>query len=140
MLKIKFRNAEIVTPDHDDLLRSEVNQVLKNMEAIFNTSEHSLKRTPPYNVCYSITRLNKTDKLIVAYVPEASNNPYLFLLDRNTRELTETIPYEILRCLKSEVISAELKANVKDIDNMRFKRLQTDELTGQVIRKAGLRR
>lgn len=136
MLKIKFRNVEIVAPDHDDLLRSEVGQVLKNMEDIFNTSEHALKRIPPDNVCYSITRLNKSDKLIVAYVPEASNNPYLFLFDSKTKKLTETIPFEVLRTLKNEYVVAELKANVRDIDNVRFKRLKTDYLTSQVIRMA----
>ena len=139
MLKIKFRNVDIIAPNHDDLLRSEVTLALKNIKDVFDTAEHALKHNPPATVCYSVTRLNKSDKLIAAYVPSASKNPYLFLFDSKTKELTETIPFEILSTLKNEYVVAELKANVRDIDNVRFKSLKTDNLTAQVIRMAKLR-
>lgn len=134
MLNINFRNINITTDDHNDLLRDDVRDVVRTLKEIFDAAENSFKKNPPCELCYSVTRLNRTDKLIVAYNPEASKNPYLFLLDRGGKKLSKEIPLEKLLILNKEPVKYILNENIKNIADISFKSIQSNELTEQVKR------
>lgn len=133
MLNINFRNVNITTENHEDLLRKDVREVIRALKNIFDAAENNFKRNPPKELCYSVTRLNRTDKLIVAYNPEASKNPYLFLLDRTGKTLSKEIPLDKLLVLTKEPVQYILNENIKHIADCSFKCIQSNELTKQVM-------
>lgn len=136
MLNIKFRNLTITAPDHDNLLRDDVEKIIATLDKIFNAAEEVMKKNPPGEICYCVTRLNRTDKMIVAYCPDADRNPYLFMLDRAGRQLSDKVSICSLSNLTNEFVSAELEANIKSISASRFKCIQTEELSAQIRRSA----
>lgn len=134
MLTVQFRNMVITAEDHEDLLQEDIDKILAALNRVFQKAEKNLKSNPPQEICYCVTRLNRSDKLIVAYNPEAPDNPYLFVLDKAGRTLSNQVAFEKLLGLKNEFVVAELEANVKNIAAERFKCIRTVELSENVKR------
>lgn len=136
MLNIKFRNLTITAPDHDNLLRADVEKIINTLDKIFNVAEGAMRKNPPEEICYCVTRLNRTDKMIVAFSPGADRNPYIFMLDKAGRQLNDKVSISSLSNLINEFVVAELEANIKNIAASRFKCIQTEELSAQIRRSA----
>ena len=134
MLSIQFRNLTITAENHEDLLQEDIDKIMDALNQVFEKAEINLRNNPPKEVCYCVTRISRTDKLVVAFNPDAIHNPYLFVIDKAGKTLSNQVEFEKLLSLRNEVVVAELDANVKSIAADRFKCIQTVELSENVRR------
>ena len=132
MLNIKFRNVNLQAEDHTDLLIKDIKDVILILKEIFDLAESYFFNNPKDELCFSVTRLKGNDKLVVAYCPGATRNPYLFLLDKDGKTLSENIPIKKLIVLKNDIVKEVLKDNVLHIYDSKFRCIQTEELNKQI--------
>lgn len=134
MLTMQFRNLLITAENHENLLQRDIDKIMEALGQVFHKAEINLSNNPPKEICYCVTRLSRTDKLVVAFNPEALNNPYLFVIDKTGKTLSNQVAFEKLKGLCNEVIVEELTANVKSIAAQRFRCIQTLELSESIRR------
>lgn len=134
MLTMQFRNLIITAENHENLLQEDIDKIMAALNQVFDKAELNLKNNPPGEICYCVTRLSRTDKLVVAFNPDALHNPYLFVIDKTGKTLSNQVAFEKLLGLRNEIVVAELDANVKSIAADRFKCIQTVELSESIKR------
>lgn len=134
MLSIEFRNLIITAENHENLLQEDIDKIMAALSQVFDKAELNLRNNPPEEICYCVTRISRTDKMVVVFNPDAIHNPYLFIIDKAGKTLSNQVAFEKLLSLKNEVVVAELDANVKNIAAERFKCIQTANLSESVVR------
>ena len=136
MLTINYRTLQINFPNHDDLLKSEINELLNRMDVYLDHLSERLSRGKIKEPLYASIRLCPSTYLTVFVEPKLPNNPYLCVYDTIARTYSTEVSSSIFMRLKKQYVMYNFEDKVTRINTPLSKQYMTKEIQNALHNKA----
>ena len=129
MLTIKYRNLKVLFDNHTDLLinKRDVDDLFSHLDTLFDKVSAKYKNNQFDKDSVSFVRLKDTQNLSVYIGIGKNSNPYLFVYNSKTKEVSDEIPYELFQLLDKDFIYGDLEEKLNNIGNPKYRNLVSSE-------------
>lgn len=125
MLTIKYRNANITFDNHTNLLlnQNDLNKLFERLDVLFDKAKFRYDKGLIQSDAIIFIRLRQTQNLSIYIGVGKSDNPYLFLYDAKTKNISKDIPYVLFKMLENDIIIGDLEDKLNNIGNPKYNNL-----------------